>query len=227
MNTQQNPTIATRIESIKSRLAIAAKRFDRTENEIKLIAVSKFHPIETIHGALLTGHRTFGENRVQEANDKWPTLKERFSDIELHLIGPLQTNKAKLALSLFDVIETIDRKKLVDAIVKELPHTPSAPKFYIQVNIGEEEQKAGVSINELEGLLLYCKEQKLTIDGLMCIPPSDKPAAPYFALLRKYANKHHIKELSMGMSGDFEEAIQQGATSIRVGTAIFGERENL
>lgn len=216
--------IASNLLSVKEAIAKATKKWQRNADDVTLVAVSKFHSAEAIQEALLAGHRTYGENRVQEAADKWPALKNEHPDICLHLIGPLQSNKAKQALELFDVIETIDRPKLVDEITKHLPKLSKTPLFYVQVNVGDESQKAGVAIEELDTLLAYCTKKGLAIAGLMCIPPVDQPPAPYFALLRKLANQHHINHLSMGMSGDFEEAISLGATHVRVGTAIFGER---
>lgn len=212
------------LSDIRARITSSAKEWSRDNHDITLIAVSKFQPEEKLVAALEAGQRVFGENRVQEAASKWPKLKETYSDIELHLIGSLQTNKVKQALELFDVIEIIDRPKLVDEIVKQLPKLERKPQFYIQVNVGEEEQKDGVLPEEFESLWQYCQKKGLPISGLMCIPPFDEAPAPYFALLNKLAANHGIKHLSMGMSSDFETAISLGATHVRVGTAIFGER---
>lgn len=219
--------IKENLQSIMQRIAKAAKKWQRDLASVHLVAVSKFHPVEKIEEAIHAGHHIFGENRVQESLEKWPQLKAAHPSIELHLIGPLQTNKVKQALTLFDVIETVDRKKLVDEIAKHLPKLQRAPVFYLQVNIGDEAQKAGVNSDEIDELLAYCREKGVIISGLMCIPPADQPPAPYFALLRKYAQHHNISTLSMGMSSDFEEAIALGATHVRVGTAIFGERQQL
>ncbi len=174
----------------------------------------------------MTGHRLFGENRVQEALEHWCALKEAFQDITLHLVGPLQTNKVKEAVALFDVIETLDRPKLAQALQKEMEKQGRNIPCLIQVNTGNEPQKAGVSVEELPGFLSYCqKECGLNIKGLMCIPPANEPPAMHFALLAKLAKDHGLKELSMGMSADFEKAIPLGATYVRVGTALFGDRD--
>ena len=214
----------------------------------QIIAVSKTYPVEKILPLLERGHRVFGENRVQEAKEKWPALREKYSDIELHLIGPLQTNKVKEAVALFDVIQTVDREKLARALAKELSlinsgdsTSPSAlssvssrrtvvlsgkqsKKFFIQVNTGEEEQKAGIAPAQADEFIKYCHELKLPIIGLMCIPPLGEDPTPHFALLKKIAVRNGLEKLSMGMSGDFELAAAMGATHIRVGSAIFGER---
>lgn len=194
--------------------------------QVQLVAVSKAQPAEAIEALLVCGQRVFGENKVQEAAKKWPALRACYPDIELHLIGSLQSNKAREALELFDVIETIDRLSLVDAIAKARNEgrETRCKKFLVQVNIGEEPQKGGVMPAKLDTLLAYCKQKELTISGLMCVPPADDNPAPYFAMLNTLAQKHNLPELSMGMSGDFETAIRLGATSVRVGTALFGER---
>jgi len=192
-------------------------------NNVKLIAVSKTHPANDILPLLEAGHRVFGENRVQEAKEKWVELREKYSDIQLHLIGSLQTNKVKDALKLFDVIQSIDRISLVDEIVRHKKMLCS--QFFIQVNIGNEAQKGGVALDELENLINYTKD-KLPIIGLMCVPPADKNPEQYFSLLKELAKKYNFHNLSMGMSNDYDIAIKYGATHIRVGTAIFGERTN-
>jgi len=192
-------------------------------NNVKLIAVSKTHPANDILPLLEAGHRVFGENRVQEAKEKWVELREKYSDIQLHLIGSLQTNKVKDALKLFDVIQSIDRISLVDEIVRHKKMLCS--QFFIQVNIGNEAQKGGVALDELENLINYTKD-KLPIIGLMCVPPADKNPEQYFSLLQELAKKYNVHNLSMGMSNDYDIAIKYGATHIRVGTAIFGERTN-
>ena len=190
-----------------------------------LIVVSKTQGAEAIIPLLKAGQRDFGENRVAEASEKWPVLREQYPDIRLHLIGPLQTNKVKDALFLFDVIHTIDRESLVDALVKQRGADSLRTKeFFAQVNTGEEPQKAGAVPKEIGALLNYCRTRELPITGLMCIPPADELPAPHFALLRTLADKAGLGNLSMGMSGDYETALRLGATHVRVGSAIFGER---
>ena len=192
-----------------------------------LIAVTKTHPLAVIEEAIRLGITDFGENKVQEAAAKYPAIKAKYQHIKLHLIGGLQSNKVREALALFDVIHTIDRPKLVDAVVKEVAggKWQVAPTFLIQVNTGEEPQKGGVSPAEFPALLAYCKAAGLPISGLMSIPPANEPPAPHFALLQKLAATHGLKELSMGMSGDYKIALRFGASMIRLGTALFGERE--
>jgi hypothetical protein len=190
-----------------------------------LVAVSKTHPAERIRLVLEAGHRIFGENRVQEAKAKWPQLRAEFSGIELHLIGPLQSNKAREALELFDVIHSLDRPRLAEALRAEIDRTGRAPVLFIQVNTGEEPQKAGVAPQDAPAFIAYCREElRLPVEGLMCIPPAKEAPAPHFALLAKLAHAHGLSYLSMGMSADFELAIRFGATHVRVGSAIFGER---
>ena len=190
-----------------------------------LVAVSKTHDTDRIRIALDAGHRVFGENRVQEAQGKWPALKAAYPDTVLHLIGPLQSNKVKDAVALFDVIETIDRPKLARRVAAELAASGRAVRCFIQVNTGEEAQKAGVTPAEADAFVAQCREEfGLPVDGLMCIPPVDDDPAPHFALLAKIAARNGLASLSMGMSGDYEIAIAMGATHVRVGTAIFGPR---
>jgi len=190
-----------------------------------LVAVSKTFDASHIIPVLDCGWRTFGENRVQEASNKWPALKEQYSDIELHLIGPLQSNKADAAVALFDVIQTIDRDKIAKAISREMAKQGKSPKLFVQVNTGSEPQKAGVGPEDVPGFVERCRSQfGLKIAGLMCIPPFDENPGPHFALLRKLADQTGLSELSMGMSGDYETAIEFGATTVRVGSAIFGGR---
>jgi pyridoxal phosphate enzyme (YggS family) len=192
---------------------------------MRAVDVTKTYGPTEIEPVLLAGHRIFGENRVQESQGKWPALKARFPDVELHLIGPLQSNKAKEAIALFDVIETVDRPSIAEALSKEFVKTDRRPKLYVQINTGEEPQKAGVSPKEADAFLKRCREEwGLVITGLMCIPPVDEPPSPHFALLRKIAERNGLQTLSMGMSGDFEAAIQVGATHVRIGSAIFGAR---
>ncbi len=191
-----------------------------------LVAVTKTHGEDRIRPVLDVGHRVFGENRVQEAKEKWPALKRDYPYIALHLIGPLQTNKIRDAVSLFDTIQTLDRPKLARALQAERARCEKFPALFIQVNTGEEPQKAGVLPSDAPQFIAFCRdEMMLPVQGLMCIPPLGEPAAPHFALLRKIARNHDLPYLSMGMSGDFETAIKFGATHVRVGTAIFGERQ--
>lgn len=206
-------TIAARLHAIRAGLP----------PEAQLIAVSKGQGAEAIREALVAGQQLFGENRVQEAQGKWPALKAGFPDAQLHLIGPLQTNKVKEALALFDVIHTLDRVKLVDALAHEISKGAKNIPCFIQVNTGHEPQKAGVTPEEADAFITYA-QAKLSIIGLMCIPPAEEDPAPHFTLLRDIAARHGLPQLSMGMSGDYATALACGATHIRVGTAIFGER---
>lgn len=190
-----------------------------------LVAVSKTHGVDKILPLIEAGQRVFGENRVQEAMEKFPPLKEKYPDLKLHLIGPLQTNKAKEAVELFDVIETIDRVELAEKLAKEMKKQDKNIPCFIQVNTGEEPQKAGIVPRETFSLLEKCRELGLNIIGLMCIPPVDDEPAPHFAFLKKLAKQTGLSELSMGMSADYPVAIQQGATYVRVGSALFGQRD--
>lgn len=213
--------------AIKAAMLKTAKNADRKPEEIKLIAVSKRQSENRIKEALDEGHRVFGENRVQEAYSHWQDIRENYPDLELHLIGSLQTNKARQAVALFDFIHTIDSARLAEALSKEMQKQGRYPKCLIQVNTGEEEQKSGASPGELPELLAYCKSDcNLDISGLMCIPPFSDPPSMHFALLNKLAEENGIQELSMGMSSDYEKAIELGSTMIRVGTAFFGNRES-
>ncbi|MCI5060108.1 MAG: YggS family pyridoxal phosphate-dependent enzyme [Alphaproteobacteria bacterium] len=216
--------IQQNLEQVREKITKTAQSHRYLADDIHLIAVSKKQPQERIDAALKAGHRIFGENRVQEAVERWITRKKQYPDLELHLIGPLQTNKVKEAVALFDVIQTIDRSKLVDALAKEMSKQGKKPRCFIQVNTGEEEQKSGISPRDLPKLLAYCEKAGLEITGLMCIPPSDEPSALHFALLKKLAGEHNLPGLSMGMSNDFEKAIALGATYVRIGTALFGTR---
>lgn len=216
-------TIAENLRAVKARIAAEAEACGRPA--ARLIAVSKTHDADTVAVALETGHRFFGENRVQEAQAKWPELKRRYPGVELHLIGPLQSNKAKEAIELFDVIHTLDRPKLAEALVRLREAGHALPRLLVQVNTGCEPQKAGVLPTEADAFLARCKDEwKLEIAGLMCIPPVEQEAAPHFALLRKIAARHGLAELSMGMSDDYPVAVSLGATLVRVGSAIFGAR---
>ncbi len=210
---------------VQEAIATAAQKADRAADEVTLVAVSKVQPVEVIRPVLAAGHRTFGENRVQEAQQKWPSLREDYPGVTLHLIGPLQTNKAEDAVALFDVIETLDRPKLARKLAEAMAKIGKTPKLYIQVNTGEEEQKAGVLPQDLDALLSVAQDEcGLVIDGLMCIPPVEETPALHFALLDKLAADRGLAVRSMGMSGDFETAVKFGATHVRVGTAVFGAR---
>ncbi|TCD15976.1 YggS family pyridoxal phosphate-dependent enzyme [Oricola cellulosilytica] len=218
-------TSATRLLAVRDRVAIASRDAGRDSSKVRLVAVSKTFEADAIRPVIDAGQRVFGENRVQEAQAKWPEMKAEFPDIELHLIGPLQSNKAKDAVALFDVIETIDRDKIARAVAGEMKKQARHPRLYVQVNTGLEEQKAGVAPDDCATFLALCRHDLgLAIEGLMCIPPADENPGPHFALLRKLATENGVSKLSMGMSGDFETAIAFGATSIRIGSAIFGER---
>ena len=210
---------------IESRIAKQVDRVGRAPGSVRLIAVSKVQPNERVEAVLEQGHRVFGENKVQEATGKWPRFRERFEGVELHLIGPLQTNKARQAMELFDVIQTLDRPKLAKTIARLKEKTGHCPTLYVQVNTGEESQKAGVMPAEVDGFIDDCRALGLPVVGLMCIPPVEEEPSLHFALLTKIAARNGLDELSMGMSGDFESAIAQGATSVRVGSAIFGARD--
>ncbi|KQQ89588.1 YggS family pyridoxal phosphate-dependent enzyme [Aureimonas sp. Leaf324] len=218
-------TAAFRIQDIKARIRAAEDEAGRAPGSVELVAVSKTFDADAIRPVLQTGQRVFGENRVQEAAGKWPALRQEFAGVELHLIGPLQSNKTAEAVALFDVIETVDREKIAREIAKESARQGRTPRLYVQVDIGEEEQKAGVAPREAVDFVRRCREEfGLAIEGLMCIPPVDEHPGPYFALLQKLAGEAGVEKLSMGMSGDFERAIPFGATSVRVGSAIFGTR---
>ncbi|GLK81591.1 YggS family pyridoxal phosphate-dependent enzyme [Methylopila turkensis] len=214
-----------RLAAVRAALAKAERAAGRPEGDVGLVAVSKTFPAEDVAPVLEAGQRLFGENRVQEAKAKWPALRERFPGVELHLIGPLQSNKAAEAVALFDVIHTVDRPKIAQALAKEIAAQGRAPRLYVEVNVGGEAQKAGVLPEETDAFLARCRDEfGLTIEGLMCIPPFDEPPAPYFALLDKIARRNGLKGLSMGMSADFTDAVPFGATLVRVGSAIFGSR---
>jgi pyridoxal phosphate enzyme (YggS family) len=212
------------LKSIKSLVSAQEKKLGVTEGSTSIIAVSKLQPNERVEIVLKSGHRIFGENRVQEANAKWPKFKEKFKNIELHLLGPLQRNKVRDAVELFDFIHTIDNIKLAQRISLLKEKMGRCPKLFIQVNTGKEPQKAGVDVDNLEKLLTTCSELRLPVVGLMCIPPVLEDPYPHFEVLRTLKGKYNLRELSMGMSNDFEKAILSGASYIRVGSAIFGER---
>ncbi|MBJ3786581.1 YggS family pyridoxal phosphate-dependent enzyme [Devosia sediminis] len=216
---------ATALGYIKTRMEKARRRFGAPPEHVELVAVSKTFGADAIAPFLKAGQRVFGENRVQEAKEKWPALRERYRDLELHLIGPLQTNKAREAVALFDVIETVDRDKLAAMLAEEMSRARRRLPCFVQVNIGGEEQKAGIPTNEAVAFVERCRTvHGLDIVGLMCIPPDGQPAGPYFALLAQLGKEASVASLSMGMSGDFETAIAMGATHVRVGSALFGKR---
>ena len=212
------------LADITARLAAAAQRHDRAPDDVHLIAVSKVQPLERVEAVLDQGHRIFGENRVQEAQGKWPAFRERFEGIELHLIGPLQTNKARAAMELFDVIHTVDRPKLARTLARVAEETGNCPDIFVQINTGDETQKAGCRLEEADALIAECRTLGLPLKGLMCIPPVAETPSLHFALLAKIAARNGLEGLSMGMSSDFEAAIAQGATHVRVGSGVFGAR---
>ncbi len=217
--------IPARLRLVEEEISLAARAAGRDPKSVRLVAVTKTVPPAAIEEAIAAGQRCFGENRVQEAHAKWPGLKERHPDLELHLIGPLQSNKVREAVGLFDVIESLDRPKLARALAEEMARSGRRPRLFVQVNTGEEPQKAGVTPGETQAFVALCRDTfGLAVDGLMCIPPYEEEPAMHFALLAKLAETLGLTELSMGMSGDFVRAIPFGATYVRVGTAIFGER---
>jgi pyridoxal phosphate enzyme (YggS family) len=216
---------AENLREVRKEIEKAAKAAGREASSIRLIAISKTFEAEEIAPVIEAGQRLFGENRVQEAKAKWPGLRERFKGIELHLVGPLQSNKVKEALALFDAIQSVDRPKLAVELAKEIQKEGRAPQLFVQVNTGAEPQKAGVLPEGADAFIKECREiYSLSIAGLMCIPPAEEAPAPHFALTKKIAERNGLKLLSMGMSADFESAINFGATHVRVGSAIFGER---
>jgi pyridoxal phosphate enzyme (YggS family) len=219
-------TIGARLTAIRDEIARLARRARRDPASVALECVSKTQSAERIEEALAAGQRLFGENRVQEAEAKWPALRETYPDVALHLIGPLQTNKVRQAVALFDAIETVDRPRLAEALGKEIQRAGKSPRLYVEVNTGAEPQKAGILPDEADAFLAQCRgEFGLAIEGLMCIPTADEQAAPHFALLAQIAARNGIAKLSMGMSADYPLAIQLGATHVRLGTAIFGARQ--
>ena len=212
------------LSDINARIETSAQRANRDASAIKLIAVSKVQPEERVDAVLAQGHRIFGENRVQEAAGKWPDFKSRYDGIELHLIGPLQTNKARQAMELFDAIHTLDRPRLANRLAALRDELGHCPDLFIQVNTGKEPQKSGILPEDVEEFTKLCRNLDLPIIGYMCLPPLEEEPTLHFALLAKFAKEFGLPALSMGMSADFEQAILQGATHIRVGSAIFGER---
>jgi pyridoxal phosphate enzyme (YggS family) len=213
------------LEEIKARIAKAEAEAGRPEGAVKLIAVSKVQPNDRVEEVLKAGHRIFGENRVQEAAGKWPMFRERYGGIELHIIGPLQTNKARQAMDLAQAIHSVDRPKLAETLARLAQERGACPNLFIQVNTGEEAQKAGIAPADVDGFIADCRKLDLPIKGLMCIPPVEEEPSMHFALLAKMAARNGLAGLSMGMSGDFEKAISFGATHVRVGSAIFGARD--
>lgn len=212
------------LKKILRKIKEAELNFGRTVGSTKLIAVSKVQPIERVVKVLDQGHRSFGENRIQEAHSKWPDLKKNYDGVELHVIGPLQTNKTRVAMELADSIHTVDRSKLAKNIARIAQELGKCPELFVQVNTGEEKQKSGVIPAETEAFVKECLKMDLPVNGLMCIPPIDEEASLHFALLKKLAENCGVEKLSMGMSEDFEKAISFGATHVRVGSAIFGDR---
>jgi len=217
--------VAINLSAVRRRVQAAARAAGRSPDSVALVAVSKTHPAGAVREALVAGQRLFGENRVQEAHAKYPALRESFPDLALHLIGPLQTNKVRDAVALFDVIETVDRPRLAEALAREMDHTGRRLPCLIEVNTGEESQKSGVLPDAADDFVVECRDRLgLPIVGLMCLPPVDQEPSPHFALLREIARRTGLELLSMGMSADFETAIRFGATHVRIGTAIFGAR---
>ncbi|MBY6003359.1 YggS family pyridoxal phosphate-dependent enzyme [Salipiger bermudensis] len=213
------------LTDIRERVAKAEAKAGRPEGAVQLIAVSKVQPIERVEAVLEQGHRLFGENKVQEAQGKWPALKERFAGIDVHLIGPLQTNKARQAMELFSAIHAVDRPKLANTLARLAQELGHCPDLFVQVNTGEEPQKAGILPADADAFIAEVRGLDLPLKGLMCIPPVDETPSLHFALLAKIAERNGLEGLSMGMSSDFEQAISLGATHVRVGSAIFGERD--
>lgn len=221
-------TITDRLNATKTALALAAVDSNRDPKDITLICVTKTFSADEIKPLLEAGHRIFGENRVQEASGKWSGLRAHFPNIELHLIGPLQSNKTREAVETFDVIQSLDREKLARAIAEEMSRIKKYPKLFVQINTGAEPQKAGALPQEADNFIKICQETyNLKIEGLMCVPPVNEQAAPHFALLAEIARRNNLSQLSMGMSSDFEIAIQLGATFVRVGSKIMGQRDHL
>jgi pyridoxal phosphate enzyme (YggS family) len=212
------------LDEVKERIGKAARPAGRKPDEVMLIAVSKTQPASRILALIAAGQRVFGENRVQEAEEKWPAIREKHPDVRLHLIGQLQSNKAGDAVRLFDAIHSVDRESLVNALAGAMAKNGRRPDCFLQVNVGDEPQKGGCAVADLPALLEAARGAGLPVAGLMCLPPADTEAAPYFALLAKLARRHGVAGLSMGMSADYESAVMIGATHVRVGTALFGER---
>ncbi len=218
--------VRANLDAVHAKIAQAARDADRDPAGVNLIAVSKVQPEDRIQAALLAGQRVYGENRVQEAEGRWPAYREQYSDLQLHLIGPLQTNKARVAVQLFDVIHTVDRPRLAATLARLFDETGRQLPCYIEINTGSEPQKAGVLPEDADAFIKACREEyNLPLVGLMCIPPADDVPAPHFAFLADIAKRNGLDRLSMGMSADYEQAVALGATDVRVGSAIFGERQ--
>lgn len=222
MTVQQD--VASNLETISGQISSAAARAERGSDDVTLVAISKFQPDERIAAAIAAGQRVFGENRVQEAQEHWAARRDTLEDLELHLVGPLQTNKVRDAVALFDVIQTVDRPKLAKHLAAAFSETGVARRCFVQVNTGEEPQKAGILPSEADAFIAECRGLDLPVEGLMCIPPVDMPVAPHFVLLGKIAERNGLAALSMGMSADYEAAVELGATHVRVGRGVFGER---
>ncbi|PZX18849.1 hypothetical protein LX81_00542 [Palleronia aestuarii] len=212
------------LQSIRERIAAAETAAGREPGAVALVAISKVQPLPRVEAVLEDGHRVFGENRVQEAQGKWPAFRERYDGVRLHLVGPLQSNKARAAMELFDVIETLDRPKLARTFARLAQEIGRCPQLFVQVNTGAEDQKAGIAPDEVDGFVAECRGLDLPVQGLMCIPPIDAPPESHFTMLAEMAERNGLSGLSMGMSADFEAAIAHGATHVRVGSALFGER---
>ena len=222
------PALAGRLAAVRAAVAEAARAAARAPDDVALVAISKTKPAEAVEAAYDAGQRLFGENRVQEAQDKFPALRARHPDLELHLVGALQSNKAREAVRLFDVIQSLDRPKLAKALAREMARQDRRPRCLVQINTGEEAQKAGVPPRDADAFIKTCRDDLgLPVTGLMCIPPVEDEPAPHFAFLREIARRNGLEALSMGMSADYETAIALGATYVRVGTAIFGARPRL
>jgi hypothetical protein len=218
--------IADNITEIRAQIDAAARGVDRDPATVALIAVSKKQPDARVQAALDAGHRVFGENRVQEAQGRWTERRQQVPDLELHLVGALQSNKAKEAVELFDAIHSVDRESVAKALAKEIAKQGQRPALFVQINTGEEAQKAGIAPGDADAFIAWCRDElDLLIVGMMCLPPVDEDPAPHFALLAKIAARNDLPKLSMGMSGDYETAVQLGATHVRVGSALFGARE--
>jgi pyridoxal phosphate enzyme (YggS family) len=218
-------TEATGLAPVLERLRAAEAGAGRAEGSVRLVAVSKVQPEARVRAVLDAGHRLFGENRVQEAQGRWEPLREAYEDVSLHLVGPLQTNKARVAVALFDAIHTVDREKLAATLARLAQERGASPDVFVQVNTGEEPQKAGVPPDGADALVARCRALDLPVRGLMCIPPAEQEPTLHFALLARIAERNGLDGLSMGMSGDFERAVAQGATHVRIGSSVFGERE--
>lgn len=212
------------LSDIRARIAAAERAAGRPEGSVRLVAVSKVQPLDRIEAVLEAGHRLFGENKVQETEGKWPALRARFPGTEVHLVGPLQTNKARAAMGLFEAIHSLDRPRLATTLARLAQELGHCPRLFVQVNTGEEPQKAGVAPASADAFIAECRVLDLPVDGLMCIPPVDADPVPHFAMLAAIAARNGLAGLSMGMSDDFEQAIAQGATHVRIGSALFGAR---